>query len=320
VALRASRWAWSLDLPATPKLVLLALAEHADDRGVCWPGQERIARMCGLSVRHLRRVCADLEGRGWIRIEHRPGTGAGRRTDLYQLQLEGRGSDTRQPDMGGTQPDSMTRGATGHSGQATGHLEQGNRTSERGQPDTDVRQTVMEPSREPVMEPPSEEPDQPGATTKTAGPVLKRRQEEGFDRFWEIWPKRVAKGDARKAWAKLDPDAELTDRILAAVQVANECEQWRRDGGRFIPYPATWLRRQGWEDEHQVRVRHLPDRGPCRTTRFDGTLDALNELFGGNHGAGDVPEGNRLHGGGIRHRAEPGAPGRVLGPARRHAG
>jgi predicted ArsR family transcriptional regulator len=112
VALRASTWAWSLDLPATPKLVLLALAEHADAQGVCWPGQDRIARMCGLSVRHLRRVCADLEARGLIGIEHRPGTGAGRQTDLYRLHLAGPDADPGQPDIGATQPDTTTAWAT----------------------------------------------------------------------------------------------------------------------------------------------------------------------------------------------------------------
>ncbi|TVP84047.1 MAG: helix-turn-helix domain-containing protein [Thioalkalivibrio sp.] len=316
MALRASAWAWSLDLPTTPKLVLLALAEHADDKGVCWPSQERIARMCGLSVRHLRRVCSELATRGLIGIEHRPGAGNGRQTDLYRLSL----GSTGQPDIGSPQGDAMAAWATGHPEQATGHPGQGNRTPGGGQPDTDVRQTVMEPSREPSMEPPTASDVEPVSRVKSSESLLRHRQQEGFGRFWEAWPKRVAKGDAQKAWAKLDPDDALTGRIVEAVHAARQCEQWRRDGGRFVPYPATWLRRQGWEDEHRVRVEHLPDRGPCRPTRFDGTLNALNELFGGNHGETDLPEGNRVHGRGLRHRPEPRAPGRVLGPDRRNAG
>ena len=36
---------------------------------------------------------------------------------------------------------------------------------------------------------------------------------------------------------------------MAAIERAKKSEQWNRENGRFIPYPATWLHAQGWEDE-----------------------------------------------------------------------
>lgn len=70
-----------------------------------------------------------------------------------------------------------------------------------------------------------------------------------FDAFWEQYPRKVGKGDARKSWDKLELTEDLSDRIFHALQKQKTWEQWQRDGGRFIPHPATWLNQQRWEDE-----------------------------------------------------------------------
>lgn len=71
----------------------------------------------------------------------------------------------------------------------------------------------------------------------------------GFDVFWEAYPRKVAKNDAAKAFAKVKPDAELLARMLAAIEVQRAGESWRKDGGKFIPHPATWLNGARWQDE-----------------------------------------------------------------------
>lgn len=70
-----------------------------------------------------------------------------------------------------------------------------------------------------------------------------------FEDFWEVYPKKKAKGDAEKAWTSIKPNELLAEQILQAVQRAKTSEQWRKDLGQFIPYPATWLRDKGWLDE-----------------------------------------------------------------------
>lgn len=62
---------WGRELPATQKIVLLALADHADQEGVCWPGQERLATVTGLSVRTVRTTLKSLEEEGLIGVEPR---------------------------------------------------------------------------------------------------------------------------------------------------------------------------------------------------------------------------------------------------------
>ena len=71
-----------------------------------------------------------------------------------------------------------------------------------------------------------------------------------FDVFWECYPRKVAKGDARKAWKALKPTEELAFEIIESVkQQAQSLESWKKDNGKFIPYPATWLRAERWNDE-----------------------------------------------------------------------
>jgi hypothetical protein len=70
-----------------------------------------------------------------------------------------------------------------------------------------------------------------------------------FDQFWTVYPKKVAKQDALKAWKKLKITAELTEKIISAVNAQINSPQWQENGGQYIPNPATWLNRGQWDDE-----------------------------------------------------------------------
>ena len=90
-----------------------------------------------------------------------------------------------------------------------------------------------------------------------------------FDRFWQAYPRKIAKGDARKAWHALAPDAAFVDRILDALVWQTRQPDWLRDGGTWIPYPATYLRSERWEDEPVT----LPQFG-------ERTLRSLKAIYG----------------------------------------
>lgn len=76
-----------------------------------------------------------------------------------------------------------------------------------------------------------------------------RDPETDFDRFWQAYPKRQKKADARKAWTQLKPDAALVQRMLDALQWQTQQPAWLKEGGQFVPLPASWLRGERWEDE-----------------------------------------------------------------------
>ena len=75
-------------------------------------------------------------------------------------------------------------------------------------------------------------------------------QAERFEKFWKLYPKKKSKKDAMKAWKQLKPTEELYATILESVQVnIDKNPDWYKDNGQFIPYPASWLRAGGWDDE-----------------------------------------------------------------------
>jgi len=78
-----------------------------------------------------------------------------------------------------------------------------------------------------------------------------------FEAFWKVYPRKVAKGDARKAWKQTQSIRPPTERLVRAVIVARATEHWRKEGGKFVPYPSTWLRGERWEDVHEVEVDHV---------------------------------------------------------------
>ena len=70
-----------------------------------------------------------------------------------------------------------------------------------------------------------------------------------FNRFWDAYPRKVAKVQAEKTFYRLNPDEELLRKILAALEEQKGWDAWQRDEGKFIPHPATWLNQERWMDE-----------------------------------------------------------------------
>lgn len=94
-----------------------------------------------------------------------------------------------------------------------------------------------------------------------------------FDRFWGIYPRKTNKQDALKAWKQLSPDDALVEQIIAGVERWKRCEQWTRDDGKFICYPATFLRGRRWEDDDHPETASARRRAEAWDDLPDGFLD-----------------------------------------------
>lgn len=68
-----------------------------------------------------------------------------------------------------------------------------------------------------------------------------------FPDFWAVYPNKVKKQDAQRAWksAKLDG---IADRIIADVRLRRDTE-WKGQDMHYIPHPTTYLHQRRWEDE-----------------------------------------------------------------------
>ena len=91
-----------------------------------------------------------------------------------------------------------------------------------------------------------------------------------FDEFYKAYPKKRKPGDARKAWQQTAKKRPPIEYILLAIEDQKQSEDWLKDGGQFIPLPATWLRSEEWANEVEI---DRPADGPTPQER----LKALQE-------------------------------------------
>ncbi len=77
-----------------------------------------------------------------------------------------------------------------------------------------------------------------------------------FDEFWKVYPRKVGKKNAQQRWQKLKINDETYRKITEAVKAQSESDQWKKDGGQYIPYPATWLSQERWEDQLPTVEQH----------------------------------------------------------------
>ncbi|OCX97885.1 MAG: hypothetical protein BCV62_22050 [Pseudomonas sp. K35] len=93
--------------------------------------------------------------------------------------------------------------------------------------------------------------------------------EASFETFWKLYPRKTAKDNARKAFAKINPNAELLAEIMSSLAKHATCQAWLKDDVQFIPHAATWLNGKRWNDEVKAaaNVHHFP--GASRHGGFD---------------------------------------------------
>jgi hypothetical protein len=65
----------------------------------------------------------------------------------------------------------------------------------------------------------------------------------GFDTFWNLYPKKIAKADALKAWNKATKK-KTADELIALTKAYSES---KLPDMTYIPYPASWLNKEFYE-------------------------------------------------------------------------
>jgi len=101
---------------------------------------------------------------------------------------------------------------------------------------------------------------------------------EAFNEFWSIYPKHLQKGEARKAFFK------AVERVGAADVIVEGAKRMSVDPNlpikQFIPYPATWLNRDGWEDEPFPERVELPglQKGVGRSPYVGGPREWVRDM------------------------------------------
>ena len=113
---------------------------------------------------------------------------------------------------------------------------------------------------------------------KNNTPYTPQGVEDGFARFWSAYPKKVGKKKAQEIFAKLSPEESTLQAMLASLDYQKQSDQWQRDGGQYIPNPATWLNQRRWEDEDAQPPAQPKKRRPV----FDRQYTLEERLNGAN--------------------------------------
>jgi hypothetical protein len=181
-------------------------------------------------------VVAEKANEGWRRkMAQRERTAAARAARLSQKKSSPVTDDnppqSQSPDL------SVTEDVTSSKGQGQG---QG-----QGQGDIEERASLS---------------SSPRSAARRRALLSKSEIEEQFEIWWDNYPRKVGRGDARKAYEKAlgkvdwDPDVLITGLLLQLDQFD------RREGGKFIAHPSTWLNGERWADGNASR--DLPDLNP----------------------------------------------------------
>lgn len=249
-----------LDMPLSAQCLYFHLAMRADDDGFvnC---TKKVVRLLGASDDDLKLLAAKqfvlpfqsgvIVIRHWrvhnyLRADRYKATEHQQERALLEVESSGAYCLTSKPDTIGIPSGNqrLTQGRLGE--ESKGDIPPLPPTGEGG----GMKQTALPRAT-------LEEAQASPAPKKSAASARQKRQPPAaaFDRFWEAYPRRQGKEAARKAWAKMRPDAALLEDMLAALERQRASDQWRKDGGRFIPLPATWLNGRRWEDEDAFLVQ-----------------------------------------------------------------
>lgn len=91
-----------------------------------------------------------------------------------------------------------------------------------------------------------QEPDLHTRPKAAKTPRPRRDEPEEFSRFWSAYPRHTKRPNAVRAWIAQQPDL---GKVLEALSWQTQQPDWTKQGGRFVPYPASWLNARQWEDE-----------------------------------------------------------------------
>ena len=122
--------------------------------------------------------------------------------------------------------------------------------------------------------------------------ILSNVQLERFNQFWFEYPKKKAKLAAMRVWARLKPDEELFDEIMWGLRRARASMEWKREGGRFIPHPATFLNQGRWEDEYMPSEQQ-PTKRDLQNMSVEEYVATITRSV--------VPDFWEVHDGGVTH-------------------
>jgi len=75
---------------------------------------------------------------------------------------------------------------------------------------------------------------------------------DDFQSFYKAYPKKKARDAAWRAWQNRNGDRPEIEIILKAIESQKQTEDWKKESGKYIPHPSTWINQGRWADENEI--------------------------------------------------------------------
>jgi hypothetical protein len=240
------------ELSPTAVRVYAVLDRFGSDPETCYPSHAAIAERAQLSERSVARPLAELVAAGAVVVRERYTEGGRQTSNAYTLA--------------GDAPLLVTA----HSSDPA-HAEARTTTH------AEARTTTHAEARD-EREPEEREPEE-GELTLALADARERAPSddefESFERWWVIYPRRVDKARARKAYRSALTRADAATLLAGASRYAHET---RGSELRFVKHPATWLNADSWLDEPGANRRSSSSGPRAALDTADGTTGRVVEL------------------------------------------
>ena len=70
-----------------------------------------------------------------------------------------------------------------------------------------------------------------------------------FNTFWSAYPKKIGKDKCLNWFKSHKPKDDVIQKMVETLEAFKNSYDWKKENGKYIPYPYTWLNRGGWNDE-----------------------------------------------------------------------
>ena len=209
------------------------LCNYASDNDRCWPSQAKLAARLSCSVSSVKKYLAELVGIKLVHVRREQ-----YRSSVYYMlepaHMKGNSSEATKSDSQAAKP--TCRQADSACPQPkVGYINTLNKLRE-----------IQNPPLPPVRSALPDGAPSPLPSVSGGGGV----SVSDFERAWELYPKKEAKGLARSAWLRLQREGLLPplSRIESSIRHFMTLETWQREQGRFVPQMSNWLHGQRWLD------------------------------------------------------------------------
>lgn len=198
--------------PAT-KIVLYWLADcHNQETGQCFPSINHLANVCEMSRRSVEGHITVLEQLGLIKRFNQFRDRGGKTSNSYSLDLMGTSEHNSSTDTD-TQNLRMVCEKSAH-----GHTQ-------------NLRMNNL------------------GINNLGKETNISSSNDEGdyyFDQLWSLYPRKIGKGQARKAFKAASKKIDFYDLLPKLMDFVNTLEGKDK---QYMPHLATWLNGERWTDE-----------------------------------------------------------------------